>query len=117
MKRQGNKNINDFTYTKEDEERDLKRNKVSVALQYNPGEQAPKIIASEESISFQVSTGIGSPNFFQHSQPISPNLILKSNSNLSNTGYTALMTSLPIPSPGNNVNLNFFINISITYIN
>jgi flagellar biosynthesis protein len=46
MKRQGNKNINDFTYTKEDEERDLKRNKVSVALQYNPGEQAPKIIAS-----------------------------------------------------------------------
>ena len=46
MKRQGNRNINDFTYTKEDEERDLKRNKVSVALQYNPGEQAPKIIAS-----------------------------------------------------------------------
>lgn len=46
MKRQGNKNINDFTYTKEDEERDLKRNKVSVAIQYNPGEQAPKIIAS-----------------------------------------------------------------------
>ena len=46
MKRQGNKNINDFTYTKEDEERDLKRNKVSVALQHNPGEQAPKIIAS-----------------------------------------------------------------------
>ena len=46
MKRQGNKNINDFTYTKEDEEGDLKRNKVSVALQYNPGEQAPKIIAS-----------------------------------------------------------------------
>ncbi len=46
MKRQGNKNINNFTYTKEDEERDLKRNKVSVALQYNPGEQAPKIIAS-----------------------------------------------------------------------
>ena len=46
MKRQGNKNINDFTYTKEDEERVLKRNKVSVALQYNPGEQAPKIIAS-----------------------------------------------------------------------
>ena len=46
MKRQGNKNINDFTYTKEDEERDLKRNKVSGALQYNPGEQAPKIIAS-----------------------------------------------------------------------
>lgn len=46
MKRQGNKNINDFTYTKEDEERDLKRNKVSVALQYNLGEQAPKIIAS-----------------------------------------------------------------------
>lgn len=33
---------NDFTYNKDDE----KRNKVSVALQYNPGEEAPKIIAS-----------------------------------------------------------------------
>ena len=33
---------NDFTYNKADE----KRNKVSVALQYNPGEEAPKIIAS-----------------------------------------------------------------------
>ena len=33
---------NDFTYNKDDE----KHNKVSVALQYNPGEEAPKIIAS-----------------------------------------------------------------------
>ncbi len=33
---------NDFTYDKDDK----KRNKVSVALQYNPGEEAPKIIAS-----------------------------------------------------------------------
>ena len=33
---------NDFTCNKDDE----KRNKVSVALQYNPGEEAPKIIAS-----------------------------------------------------------------------
>ena len=33
---------NDFTYNKDYE----KRNKVSVALQYNPGEEAPKIIAS-----------------------------------------------------------------------
>ena len=33
---------NNFTYNKDDE----KRNKVSVALRYNPGEEAPKIIAS-----------------------------------------------------------------------
>lgn len=33
---------NDITYNKDEK----KRNKVSVALQYNPGEEAPKIIAS-----------------------------------------------------------------------